>query len=99
MVAATAKAIKAAPHLKDPRFAGGIQALLALAEIIDAAKTAGDEAYAKAAFGAIPSYVKACAELLLTPASIPKPREPEGRGSKITKFADAAAARRKQATG
>ncbi len=99
MVAATKRAIAAAPHLADARFAGGVQALLALAEIIDKAKAAGEEAYAKAAFGAIPSYVKTCEALLLTPASLPRPKEPEGRGSKISKFAEAADARRRGVRG
>jgi hypothetical protein len=97
--AETDAAIAAAAHLQDRRFAGAIAALRALAEIIDAAKDAGEDAYAKASFGAIPSYVKTCEALLLTPASVQagqragKGATGAGAGRKIDRFTSRADAR------
>ena len=54
------------------------------------------EALQKAAFGTIPTYLKGCAELEITPASIPEAarKKVDGAGGKVTKFEDAAAKRR-----
>lgn len=72
MYDATTKAIAAAPHLRNKdQFAGAIAAAKTLAWLIDEAQREGIEALQKSVFGAIPTYLKACAELQITPASTP----------------------------
>lgn len=63
--------VEKADHLKPEVFAGPVAAMLTLAWLIDEAQRAGLEALQKAAFGTIPTYLKACAELRITPASLP----------------------------
>lgn len=68
MVEATRKALAAAPDVKDQeRFKGAVAATMTLAWIIDEAQRAGGEALRRAAYGPIPSYLKAVRELGLTP--------------------------------
>lgn len=98
MVAATRKSIAAVSALKDDEtFAGAVEAVVTLAWLIDEAQRAGIDALQKASFVLIPSYVKACAELQITPASLPEGAQQKGKGGgKVTKFQDAAEARRRR---
>ena len=61
------------------------EAVRTLAWLIDEAQRAGIEELRKAAFGAIPAYVRGCAELHITPASVPegasRPQRRRGGGS------------------
>lgn len=83
MVNATRKSLGAAKHLGD-QHAGPVAALLTLAWLIDEAQRDGIEALQKAAFGTIPTYLKAAAELQLTPASPPaKAEKGGGRGGRL----------------
>lgn len=69
---ATGRAVAAAKHLKGhSEFDGAIAAVRTLAWLIDEAQRDGIEALQKAAFGTIPSYLKGCSELMITPASLP----------------------------
>jgi hypothetical protein len=69
---ATCRSVKAAKHLEDkPEFEGAIATLKTLAWLIDEAQKAGLAAMEKAAFGTIPTYMKACEALQVTPASLP----------------------------
>ncbi|PFG19861.1 hypothetical protein [Serinibacter salmoneus] len=95
---ATRRSLAAAAHLKDrAEFEGAAAALLTLAWLIDEAQRAGYAALEKAAFGTIPSYLKGCAELQITPASLPVPVAPAGAtktASNVTSMQDRARARR-----
>ncbi|MFH6687457.1 P27 family phage terminase small subunit [Cellulosimicrobium funkei] len=71
MADATAVAIANAPHLTDKKYAGAIAAAKTLAWLIDEAQRAGMDALQRATFGTIPTYLKTCAELQITPASVP----------------------------
>lgn len=72
MYDATTKAVNAAPHLKDhDEYAGAIEAVKTLAWLIDEAQRAGLHALQNAAYGTIPSYLKGCAALQITPAEAP----------------------------
>ena len=69
MARATAKALAAAPDVSgDDRFAGAVAATKTLAWIIDMAQEDGREAMRRAAFGPIPTYLKAVKDLGLAPA-------------------------------
>ncbi|MFK0005483.1 P27 family phage terminase small subunit [Paenarthrobacter sp. NPDC090520] len=68
---ATARTITEAKHLHGPRFAGPVAALKTLAWMIDEAQRDSMEALQKAMTTTVPQYLKACAELQVTPASIP----------------------------
>lgn len=69
---ATKESVAAAKHLQGhEEFSGAIAAVETLAWLIDEAQRAGVEALQKAAFGTIPTYLKGCAELQITPASVP----------------------------
>ena len=72
------------------------EAVLTLAWLIDEAQRAGLDALQKASYVTIPTYLKGCAELEITPASIPEAarKKVDGAGGKVTKFEDAAAKRR-----
>lgn len=97
MYNATKKSVAAVPELQDDKFAGAVEAVLTLAWLIDEAQRAGIEALQKASFVMIPSYLKGCAELQITPASLPEGAQQKGKGGgKVTKFADAAEARRQK---
>lgn len=73
MYDATRRSVAAAEHLRDkPEFEGAIEAACTLAWLIDEAQRAGIDELQKAAFGTIPSYLKACVELQITPASVPE---------------------------
>jgi hypothetical protein len=65
---ATRASVKAAVHLVDPRFSGAIAAAEALARLIDEAPA---EENARIVVRAVPHYLAALNELLLTPRSLP----------------------------
>lgn len=67
---ATARSVAAAGHLTKVHD-GPVAVLKTLAWLIDEAQRDGIEALQKAAFGTIPTYLKAAHELQLTPASVP----------------------------
>lgn len=76
MADATATAITNAPHLQGEagkRYAGAVAAAKTLAWLIDEAQRDSLDALMKAASasGIVPSYLKVCAELRITPASVP----------------------------
>lgn len=97
MADATASAIANAAHLRDKKYAGAVAAVKTLAWLIDEAQRTSMDALQRAAFGTIPTYLKACAELQITPASVP-PAQTGGRGGgragTVTSLRDRAAARR-----
>ncbi|QSZ49399.1 P27 family phage terminase small subunit [Arthrobacter sp. D5-1] len=68
---ATAQSIAEAKHLEGPRFAGPVAALKTLAWMVDEAQRDSMEALQKAMTTTVPQYLKACAELQVTPASVP----------------------------
>lgn len=72
MADATARAIADAPHLQDKQFAGAVAAVKTLAWLIDEAQRESMDKLQKASFGTIPTYLKACAELQISPASVPE---------------------------
>ncbi|MGO3895363.1 P27 family phage terminase small subunit [Brevibacterium aurantiacum] len=91
MADATARAIADAPHLRDAKFAGAVAAVKTLAWLIDEAQRESMDKLQKAAFGTIPTYLKACAELQITPASVPGVAESQNDGKKSSKAAKLAA--------
>ncbi|QSZ53284.1 P27 family phage terminase small subunit [Paenarthrobacter sp. AT5] len=107
---ATARTIAEAKHLHGPRFAGPVAALKTLAWMIDEAQRDSMEALQKAMTTTVPQYLKACAELQVTPASIPgvgvpapaaapaagdaPAEEPKPGGASVTDFQARARARR-----
>ena len=97
MYDATRRSINSVPELSgDGRYEGAREAVLTLAWLIDEAQRAGLEALQKATYNLIPSYLKGCAELQITPASLPADAKKKVTGGKLRKFEDAAAARRAQ---
>ena len=96
MADATAAAIANATHLRDKKFAGAVAAVKTLAWLIDEAQRAGADQLQRAAFGTIPTYLKACAELQITPASAPAtaPAKEASGGGTVSNLRDAAARRR-----
>ncbi len=88
MADATAASIADAKHLQGTRFAGPVAAVKTLAWMIDEAQRNSMEALQKAMTTTVPNYLKACAELQITPASLPMaaagavPAEPSGEGKK-----------------
>lgn len=69
MYRATNKALAAAPDVSgNERYAGAVAATRTLAWIIDMAQEDGREAMRRAAFGPIPTYLKAIKDLGLSPA-------------------------------
>lgn len=101
MYDATRASIKAAAHLVNrPELAGAIKAVETMAWLIDEAQRDGIEELRKATFNLLPSYIKGCAELQITPASAPVVPTGKGAsggeaGSNVAKFADKAAQRRR----
>lgn len=95
MYDATNASIAAAPEVNDEaRFKGACEAVLTLAWLIDEAQRDGLEALRKASYSVIPSYLKGCAELGLTPASLPEEARKKGtKGGKVTKFTGGGARR------
>lgn len=78
MYSATRASVAAAKHLSGRKeYSGAIEAVCTLAWLIDEAQREGIEALQKAAFGTIPSYLKGCSELQITPAAVPA-AEPTG---------------------
>lgn len=71
MADATAASIAAATRLADAKFAGPVAAVKTLAWMIDEAQRDSMEALQKAMSTTVPTYLKACAELQITPASVP----------------------------
>ena len=108
MADATALSISAHPHLAGPRYAGAVAAVKTLAWMIDEAQRESMEALQRAMDKTLPNYLKACAELQITPASVPMsaakpaPADDEGKkseGSNVSSFQERAAARRSGALG
>lgn len=83
---ATCTSVAAAEHLKSKKeFSGAVEAVKTLAWLIDEAQRAGIEELQKAAFGTIPTYLKACEALQITPASRPVAKGAERkRGGKLS---------------
>lgn len=71
MADATAASIAAATHLSAPKYAGPVAAVKTMAWLFDEAQRESMEALQKAAVTLLPNYLKACAELQITPASLP----------------------------
>lgn len=81
MYDATTASISAADHLRDEKFRGACEAVKTLAWLIDEAQRAGIEELRKATFGAIPAYLRGCAELQITPSAVPEEASrPKRRG-------------------
>ena len=101
MYDSTRASIAAAFDLKDKhkRFRGACDAVLTLAWLIDEAQRAGLDELRKASHVVIPTYLKGCAALQITPASLPAAirKKAEAGGGKLRKFEDAAAAREQRA--
>lgn len=88
MYDATRASVAAAKHLQDRKeYSGAIEAVCTLAWLIDEAQREGIDTLQRAAFGTIPSYLKGCSELQITPAAVPvgKPDEQKPR-SKVSKL-------------
>jgi len=95
---ATKASIAASPEIESKRYEGMKTAAITLAWLIDEAARDGIDEIRKAAYVLIPSYVKACAELQITPASIPAEWLKEGKkGGKVSKFEDKVEERRNRA--
>lgn len=100
MYDATRRSIVAAELDKTNEYEAVCEAVLTLAWLIDEAQREGIEALQKATYNLIPTYVKGCAELQITPASVPADAlKKAGKVGKLTKFGDAAERRRAAATG
>lgn len=100
MYDATKRSLEAAGLSEKKQFEGVALAVLTEAWLIDEAQRAGLEELQKAAYVLIPSYVKGCAELQITPASLPADAgKKDGRGGKVSKFEEAAARRRERQAG
>lgn len=102
MADATARSIGDAPHLAEAKYAGPVAAVKTLAWLIDECQRAGMDALQKATYNLIPTYLKACAELQITPASAPAagshaPAAKGATGGKVTKFSEGARLRRERA--
>lgn len=83
MYDATAKAVAAAEHLKGhDEYAGAIEAVKTLAWLIDEAQRSGLHALQAAAYGTIPSYLKGCSALQITPADAPPVAEKSQKGDR-----------------
>lgn len=82
MYDATRASVAAATHLKDKKeYGGAIEAACTLAWLIDEAQRTGIDELQRAAFGTIPTYLKACAALQITPAERPETgKKPAGGG-------------------
>ncbi|URC18041.1 terminase small subunit [Arthrobacter phage Cole] len=98
MADATAQSIAAAPHLSQAKFAGPVAAVKTLAWMIDEAQRDSMEALQKAMTTTVPNYLKACADLQITPASVPGVVAPVGdapkSSSKVSDMREAAERRR-----
>lgn len=106
MADATARSISDALHLQSAKFAGPIAALKTLAWQIDEAQRDSAEAIQKAMITIVPNYLKACAELQITPASVggvpvavPESAkgEPKPGGASVSSIEGRARARRTRA--
>lgn len=85
MARATAKALAAAPDVSgDDRYAGAVAATKTLAWIIDMAQEDGREAMRRAAFGPIPTYLKAVKDLGLAPALRAVEETEQKKDAKVT---------------
>lgn len=98
MYDATKRSIDATPEIASERFDGAKLLVLTFAWLIDEATREGIEAIRKASYVTLPGYLKGCAELQITPASVPPEWLTEGKKrGKLSKFEDAAQARRDRA--
>ncbi|CAN7241110.1 P27 family phage terminase small subunit [Microbacterium sp. LjRoot45] len=94
MYDATKHSIAAEPKLADDeRFKAACEAVLTLAWLIDEAQREGLDSLRQASYVMIPSYLKGCAALQITPASLPPDAKKVTGGGKVRKFEDAARAR------
>ncbi|MDQ4502172.1 P27 family phage terminase small subunit [Sinomonas sp. ASV322] len=101
MADATAASIANAPHLAQRKYAGPVAAVKTLAWMIDEAQREGMEALQKAMATTVPTYLKACADLQITPASVPAKAvgaagggETKAPASKVTDMQERARSRR-----
>lgn len=100
MYDATRKSIRAAELDKDDRYAGAVAGVLTIAWLIDEAQRDGVDALQKASYVLIPNYLKGCADLQITPASVPEDvRKKATSGGKVDKFGKRAQERRLSAVG
>ena len=100
MYDATKRSIAEAGLNGKAEFEGICAAVLTQAWLIDEAQRDGLEELRKAAYVIIPSYVKGCAELQITPASLPaEVGKKTSNGGKVSKFEEAAARRRARQAG
>ncbi len=100
MYDATKRSITAALIDSKPEFEAICDAVLTYAWLIDEAQREGLDALQKATYNLIPSYVKGCAELQITPASLPAEAAKKGRtGGRLGKFQQGAQDRRLEAVG
>lgn len=96
MYDSTKASIAASSQLNgDDRFRGACDAVLTLAWLIDEAQREGLEALRQASYVTIPTYLKGCAALQITPASLPAGAK-KVTGGKLSKFEDAATRRQRQ---
>lgn len=93
----TKRSLKAAGLEEKEEFAGASAAVLTLAWLIDEAQRAGIEALQKASYVIIPTYLKGCAALQITPASLPPSVGKKVPGGKLAKFQDQVTKRRESA--
>lgn len=94
MYDATKHSIAAEPKLADDeRFKGACEAVLTLAWLIDEAQREGLDALRQASYVMIPSYLKGCAALQITPASLPAGAGRKKPDGKLRKFEDSATRR------
>jgi P27 family predicted phage terminase small subunit len=94
MYSATKQSIAAEPKLvNDDRFKGACEAVLTLAWLIDEAQREGLDALRQASYVMIPSYLKGCAALQITPASLPAGAGRKRPDGKLRKFEDSATRR------
>ncbi|QOC28882.1 P27 family phage terminase small subunit [Microbacterium hominis] len=101
---ATRESIKEAGLDTKKQYAGACEAVLTLAWLIDEAQREGLDELRKAAHPLIPNYLKGCAELKITPASVPAQAGPApavgaGPTAEAAPDNDIAAMRRKLGAG
>lgn len=95
---ATKTSMEAAQLDTNDMYAGACAGVLTLAWLIDEAQRDGIDELRKASYSVIPSYLKGCAELQITPASIPEDARKKAKsGGKLTTLQDAASRRRQSA--
>lgn len=100
MADATAASIAAANHLRAAKYSGPVAVVKTMAWLIDEAQRESMDALMKAGNTLIPNYLKACAELQITPASLPNALQSapatggKQEGGSVTDMQERARARR-----